>query len=539
MSLNRDNNNFFAIFTKSFALVKTIIIMALIVFMSCDDKNNILITEKSEIKKNDDYELKLTIDPDLVYLNSSTKVTANVTRLKKLENFSTSKTVTANNDNYDLSLKIDPDTVYTGTDANLTATVTRRKNHHIFATEKTVTANNDNYALSLKIDPDTVYTGTDAKLTATVTRRKNHHIFATAKTVTANNDKFSFSLKIEADTVYTGKDAIVTATLTRLADHSSLSSYYDYDAKFETTDGATISLVNAASTTGTKKQTVDMEPESTDSGATFSTTVIYSMPSLNFNASSYIIAELDGMRIELPVTNVYRPNMAMNVEATGGATLDIVLNSSYSNIPVKLDDKSGSTFSGIVKYSMSASNFTPNSYVYLAFDGMRIELPITNVKSPNMSMAMEVTGGATIDLIMNYSSTSLPVKLGDNSGATFSGTAIYKMETSSFNSNNFLYADFDGMRIELPIVNKLTTSMKLNMQAVGGDLDGQNFTSASNISVSLGANSSSTFQAIAFFIPKSSYSTSNGYYNYKENGHVSASFDGINVTLPIKMVVPR
>jgi len=111
MSLNRDNNNFFAIFTKSFALVKTIIIMALIVFMSCDDKNNILITEKSEIKKNDDYELKLTIDPDLVYLNSSTKVTANVTRLKKLENFSTSKTVTANNDNYDFSLKIDPDTV--------------------------------------------------------------------------------------------------------------------------------------------------------------------------------------------------------------------------------------------------------------------------------------------------------------------------------------------------------------------------------------------------------------------------------------------
>ncbi len=82
-------------------------------------------------------------------------------------------------------------------------------------------------------------------------------------------------------------------------------------------------------------------------------------------------------------------------------------------------------------------------------------------------------------------------------------------------------------------------SMKMMMDAVGGSIDGHSFTSPSSITVAMDSDQGATFEALAFFNPSSSYSTSQGYYNYKENGHVSASFDGINVSMPIKMVVPR
>ena len=82
-------------------------------------------------------------------------------------------------------------------------------------------------------------------------------------------------------------------------------------------------------------------------------------------------------------------------------------------------------------------------------------------------------------------------------------------------------------------------SMKMIMDAVGGSIDGHSFSLASNIVVSMKDSVSSTFEALAFFTPTYSYSTTSGYYNYKSNGHVSASFDGMNLSLPIKMVVPR
>ncbi len=82
-------------------------------------------------------------------------------------------------------------------------------------------------------------------------------------------------------------------------------------------------------------------------------------------------------------------------------------------------------------------------------------------------------------------------------------------------------------------------SMKMIMDAVGGSLDEHSFSSKDNIFVSIKDTVSSTFEALAFFTPTYNYSPSSGYYNYKSNGHVSASFDGMNLSLPIKMVVPR
>jgi hypothetical protein len=97
----------------------------------------------------------------------------------------------------------------------------------------------------------------------------------------------------------------------------------------------------------------------------------------------------------------------------------------------------------------------------------------------------------------------------------------------------------------------------MKMDAVGGKIDGQNFTSVSSTStspasiiVSIDKEVGSKFEALAFFLPSYSYSATKydtkgnlikpeEYYNFMEKGQVSASFDNINVTIPVNMVEPR
>ena len=100
-------------------------------------------------------------------------------------------------------------------------------------------------------------------------------------------------------------------------------------------------------------------------------------------------------------------------------------------------------------------------------------------------------------------------------------------------------------------------NMFMRMDAVGGKIDGQNFTSVSSTStspasiiVSIDKEVGSKFEALAFFLPSYSYSATKydtkgnlikpeEYYNFMEKGQVSASFDNINVTIPVNMVEPR
>jgi hypothetical protein len=100
-------------------------------------------------------------------------------------------------------------------------------------------------------------------------------------------------------------------------------------------------------------------------------------------------------------------------------------------------------------------------------------------------------------------------------------------------------------------------AMSMKMDAVGGKIDGQNFTSVSStstspasITVSIDKEVGSKFEALAFFLPSYSYSATKydtkgnlikpeEYYNFMERGQVSASFDNINVTIPVNMVEPR
>ena len=84
----------------------------------------------------------------------------------------------------------------------------------------------------------------------------------------------------------------------------------------------------------------------------------------------------------------------------------------------------------------------------------------------------------------------------------------------------------------------------MKMDAVGGTLDMHSYgvVSSSSFSVSsISDEPKSRLEVLASFVPTSTYSTSSGgyYYNYKENGLITASFDGLNVSLPIKLVVPR
>jgi hypothetical protein len=71
------------------------------------------------------------------------------------------------------------------------------------------------------------------------------------------------------------------------------------------------------------------------------------------------------------------------------------------------------------------------------------------------------------------------------------------------------------------------TTMK--MDAIGGNLDFHSPGTSTSISVKLDDAKGSTFETLAFFDPISSSST----------GYVSASYDGINVSMSIDIVEPR
>ena len=60
-------------------LIRGIFPLVLLAFSSCGD--DMLNTEITASNKNENFELTLKVDPDIVYLNSSTKVTVIIKRL--------------------------------------------------------------------------------------------------------------------------------------------------------------------------------------------------------------------------------------------------------------------------------------------------------------------------------------------------------------------------------------------------------------------------------------------------------------------------
>ena len=92
-----------------------------------------------------------------------------------------------------------------------------------------------------------------------------------------------------------------------------------------------------------------------------------------------------------------------------------------------------------------------------------------------------------------------------------------------------------------------TTPSSLQLDAVGGKLDGSglifdgSYSTGTVVTVSnnLDSGINSKFEVLAFFVPTYSYSSTYGYTGYMENGHVTAKYNNINVTLPIQMATPR
>ena len=101
-----------------------------------------------------------------------------------------------------------------------------------------------------------------------------------------------------------------------------------------------------------------------------------------------------------------------------------------------------------------------------------------------------------------------------NSNKEFKLTLTVSDDIVRLNSSIKLTATVERMVHKDSISNYV--SMKMMMDAVGGSIDGHSFTSPSSITVVMDSDQGATFEALAFFNPSASYSTSLGYYNYKE-----------------------
>ena len=66
---------------KNLTRLKSTLLIGALIFITCNDVNDLLITEQTSKTSNGRFELSLTIDPDIVYDNSSTKLIAKITRI--------------------------------------------------------------------------------------------------------------------------------------------------------------------------------------------------------------------------------------------------------------------------------------------------------------------------------------------------------------------------------------------------------------------------------------------------------------------------
>ena len=66
---------------KNLTRLRSTFLIGALIFITCNDVNDLLITEQTSKTSNGRFELSLTIDPDIVYDNSSTKLIAKIKRL--------------------------------------------------------------------------------------------------------------------------------------------------------------------------------------------------------------------------------------------------------------------------------------------------------------------------------------------------------------------------------------------------------------------------------------------------------------------------
>ncbi len=85
----------------------------------------------------------------------------------------------------------------------------------------------------------------------------------------------------------------------------------------------------------------------------------------------------------------------------------------------------------------------------------------------------------------------------------------------------------------------ISVTLRMMVDAVGGTINGHNFSLASNITVSLADEKNVTFKTLSSFIPSSSYDKAKKeYYNYMSMGRVTTSFNNLNISIPVQLVKP-
>ncbi len=128
----------------------------------------------------------------------------------------------------------------------------------------------------------------------------------------------------------------------------------------------------------------------------------------------------------------------------------------------------------------------------------------------------------------------------DTSKSVSKSNEHYKL-TLTVSNNRCSLDDFIKVTATVERLVARTSAPKMRIDAVGGTIDEHSYKSSTTqgITVSLGSTVNSSFEAMAFFVPKSLYSTTRGYYSWSPKAHVTASADGINLSLEIKLIDPE
>ena len=165
---------------------------------------------------------------------------------------------------------------------------------------------------------------------------------------------------------------------------------------------------------------------------------------------------------------------------------------------------------------------TKNNILFQTYRCLLLLVVLATITLPVMSCGDDILNTETKDV---------------NSNSEYRLTLTLDPDIVYLNSNTQVTVTIERL-VHKDSVIYTPTSLKLS--AVGGALEG-NVSSGSIATpyVILDKEVGSKFEVLTFFIPKSSYSTTSGYYNYVEKGHVSALYDGLNLTLPVRLVKPR
>lgn len=85
----------------------------------------------------------------------------------------------------------------------------------------------------------------------------------------------------------------------------------------------------------------------------------------------------------------------------------------------------------------------------------------------------------------------------------------------------------------------VAVTLRMQVDAVGGIINGHSFSIGSNILVILADEENVEFTTLSSFVPSSTYDKiKKEYYNYMPMGRVTVSFNNLNISIPVQLLEP-